>query len=129
MNKCLINENFLPMYHLWILPSYLASHVHNKSCNKSSLGVVHYRLNMPSKSTCLTHLNSLESFIHCNIWCLKCPCIVHLKSFCFSSLMVSDGIFKSWVGFSIMVSCIDLRVFLSAIELHTQWIKLLLEFW
>jgi hypothetical protein len=43
--------------------------------------------------------------------------------------MVSDGTSKSLVGFSTMVSCISLRVFLGAIKLHTQWIKLLLEFW
>jgi hypothetical protein len=58
-----------PHTHPWILQSFVASQVHRKSCNRSSLGVVHCRLSKPSKLTCLTHLNSLESiFIHYNIF-------------------------------------------------------------
>jgi hypothetical protein len=41
-------------------------------CNRSSLGVVHCKLNKLSKPTCLAYLSSLESiFIHCNIFWLS----------------------------------------------------------
>jgi hypothetical protein len=56
----------------WILPSFVASKVRKKSRNRSSHGIVHYKLNMPSKPARLAHLSSLESlFIHYNIFWLS----------------------------------------------------------
>jgi hypothetical protein len=42
-----------PRTHLQILPSFVASQVHGKFRNMSSLSVVHYMLNRLSKLACL----------------------------------------------------------------------------
>jgi hypothetical protein len=55
-----------PRTHTWIFPSFVASQVCKKSCNKSSLGIVHCRLNKPSKPIHLAHLSSLESLVENN---------------------------------------------------------------
>ncbi len=52
-----------------ILPSSFTSQVHGRFRNKSSIGIVHCRLNKLCKLARLAHLSLLESiFIHCNIF-------------------------------------------------------------
>ncbi len=93
-----------PRTHLWILPSSVASQVCKKFHNKSSFGIVHYKLSKLSKPIHLIHLNWLESiFIHYNIfWFFFALNIIFFLIFfstymCFAFLFHHGSCFLSWV--------------------------------
>ncbi len=89
----------------WILSSFVSSQVRKKSCNESSHGAVHYKLDKLSKPARLAHLSSFEFiFIHYSIFYVSFTLDIFFFNMFFQPILLHALCLfsSSWLWFLIM---------------------------